>query len=312
MSLQNKYRPTCLEEFYGNDEIVSALSKLFKRPKDEIPHSFLFTGLAGGGKTTLAYIIKNIIECSDGDFKYFNAGNTRGIETIREVSDDIQFAPMFGKVKMYTFDEAGGITPDALRAMLLLTENPPDYVYIVMCTSEPFKLTDADKRRLHIYDVKPMTYSELSGLCCDIIDAEEMKDFPQELIEMIVKESNGSAGVALKILDQIKDVYSDIPASKRLIETAGLDVDSQTIDLCRELMNFKIDGDARFKKCCSIIKTIKSEPESVRYAILGYLNKVMLNNGNSKIALMIESFENNYYYSKQAGLTKSVFMACQD
>jgi DNA polymerase III gamma/tau subunit len=310
MTLQNKYRPETLEEFYGNNEIVAAMGKVFQRPIEDIPHSYLFVGLAGGGKTTLAYILKNLIKCSDGDFKYFNASNTNGIPTVREVAEDMSFAPMYGKAKMYVFDECHRMSPEARDALLLMTENPPDHVYFVLCTSEPFNLTDATKRRLHIYKVNPMDYGELNDLCIDIIEAEEMNDFPQEVLDAIVNESKGSAGVALKLLDTVKDSYTNIPQAVKLIELNMDEVDAETLELCQALI-LNLTPEQKWNKCKIILKKIKKDPETVRYAIIGYLNKVMLNNGDLRTAMILECFLENFYSSKAAGLTHAVFTACQ-
>jgi len=77
------------DEFMGNEALLESLSSVIKREKD-IPGSYFFTGLPGGGKTTLAYVIKEELSISDFDFYEYNSANTRGIDTIREIGRNIK------------------------------------------------------------------------------------------------------------------------------------------------------------------------------------------------------------------------------
>jgi len=308
-SFQTKYRPESLDEFFGNEEIVKALKELFKRPKENLPHSFLFTGLPGGGKTTLAGILKGMVGCSDIDYHYYNAADDRGIDFIRSVREDMGFSPMSGKVKMYVMDEAAKLTNDALTAMLLMTENPPESVFFVLCTSEPIKLSPADKRRLHIYEVKPMDYGELSELCQCVLESEKIKDFPQNLIDEVVKAANGSAGDALKILDQVVDLRHNPEQALTLIQSTNTDLETNAREICKMIIS-KASGIDRWNKCKPLIKNLKKEPEYIRWGILMYFNAILLNNGGENVALAMECFKDNYYNSKQAGLTLSIYTAC--
>lgn len=309
-SLQVKYRPQELDEFFGNEELIESLENLFKRDKKDLPHSFLFTGISGGGKTTLAFIISKMLGCEKSEIKYFNSADDRGIDFVRGIREDMSYSPMFGKIKVYIFDECHKITSDALSAMLLMTENPPEHVYFILCTSEPIKLSEADKRRLHIYNVEPIDFGELESLLGCIIENENIENFPENIIPLIIENSNGSAGIAVKLLDQIMDVRDNYETVKKIIEQTSTENDKDTIDLCRLIVTNKLDSEQKWTKCKEILKKIKKEPEYVRYGILAYLNKVMLNNGNQRIALIMECFEKSYFYTKHAGLTLSVYTAC--
>jgi len=152
MPLQVTHRPKTLDDMIGNEAAIESLNSVLSREKD-VPPSFFFTGLPGGGKTTLARIIKEHLNISDMDFYEYNAANTRGIDTIRQIANNCVLAPMGGDRKLYLLDEVHMQTGYALQAILKLLEEPPKHVYFALCTSEPEiikpKLLKAIRRRCH-------------------------------------------------------------------------------------------------------------------------------------------------------------------
>lgn len=139
MPLHTNYRPESLDEIVGNEAAIESLRSVLSREKD-IPHSYFLTGLPGGAKTTTARIIKIILGIERGDYYEYNTANTRGIDTIRDISSGCEMMPMFGSRKMYMMDECHQLTGPAMEAMLKLLEEPPPHVYFAMCTSEPEKI----------------------------------------------------------------------------------------------------------------------------------------------------------------------------
>lgn len=103
MSFHIKYRPKDFDEILGNKDTIRSLKALFE--KEDVPHTFLFHGSSGCGKTTFARIIANKLGCSDFDFKEINAGNNRGIDTAREIIKNIHYSPIQGKTKVILIDE---------------------------------------------------------------------------------------------------------------------------------------------------------------------------------------------------------------
>ena len=103
MSLYLKYRPTTLENFFGNSEIKVTLRGMFK--KNEIPHTLLFHGPTGTGKTTLARIVAGKLECSENNIVEIDTAQFRGIDTVRDLRKNIQYNPLDGGVRVYILDE---------------------------------------------------------------------------------------------------------------------------------------------------------------------------------------------------------------
>lgn len=303
LPLALKYRPPDFDSFVGNEATVESLKSVLGRETGR-PHSLMFSGNSGCGKTTLARIAGKELGCSERDFAEYNAANTRGIDTIREVNVKCHYAPMEGKVKVYLFDEAAGLTVDAQHALLKLLEDTPAHVYFMLCTTAPDKLLRTIRTRCEHFRVKSLHRSKLVGLLKDVCSKEIEGDFPAEVLEKIADVSEGSPRQALVILDQV----IDIPDDKMMLEAVGsVARDSSVIELCRALMLQRND---KWKVVSSLLQNLDEDPERVRRAVLGYFNSVLLRRGGSAEADVIDCFFDNFYDSGKAGLTLACYRAC--
>jgi DNA polymerase-3 subunit gamma/tau len=208
MTLNVDYRPQSLDEMVGNEAGITSLRSKLKC--DDIPKSYFFTGAPGCGKTTLAYVIKEELKISDFDFHEYDAANTRGIDTIREIKANVAKAPMDGDRKLYLIDEAHQVTGTAMEALLKLLETPPKHVIVVLCTSEPEKIKPntlkAVRRRCFELEVKTLTRGKILNLLKEILEAEEAPDFPDKILKKIATSCWGSPGQALSLLDSVIDM----------------------------------------------------------------------------------------------------------
>lgn len=306
MPLQTSHRPQIIEDLYGNPHVKESLEAVLSRTKDK-PHSFLITGASGCGKTTIGYIIKNMVECADSDFYYYNAANTRGIDTIREIAENSKYPPMFGKSKVYLLDECHMATKNASEAALLLLEDTQPFCYFVLCTTEPEQLKDTLKRRCHHYTVMPLKSTEMMELLEDTLSREKIKGYPKTILTQIIKISNGSPGKALKFLDMVIDITNDEYAMKLL---SAEDAETQAIDLCRILVDFQNGAAYKWKEAQNVLRDLEADAESVRFQILGYMNKCMLGKGNTaQFAEIAANFIESFSYSGKAGLILATYSA---
>jgi len=299
MSLYIKYRPTGLDQVRGNESVISTLKKMLINI-ETCPHVFLLHGPTGCGKTTIARIISNELQCKDDDIIELNTADVRGIDTIREIIQNSRFMPMVGTNRIWIIDECHKLTGDAQNALLKVLEDTPKHVYFVLCTTDPQKLIATIKGRCIQFPVKPLTGAEIQGLVRSIARQEGHK-LEVDILEQIAQDSLGHPRNALQILEQVLNTEPD----KRLEvarQTAALQ--SQTIELCRALIQ---------RSGWKTIRTILSgltdqEPESIRRAVMGYCQAVLLKDDNDVAGLILEHMIEPFYDSGWSGLVYKCYL----
>lgn len=301
LPLHLKYRPETFPDFIGNNPVVESLTHVLSR-KNRVVRAFLLYGPSGCGKTTLARIIKRELGCSEKDFFEYNMANTRGIDTIREIIANAIYAPLNGSKKIYLIDEAHKLTTDAQNSLLKILEDTPDHIRFILCTTDPDKLIATIRNRCTAYQVSPLIAPLMTALLKGVCKKEGL-DIRPTILREIVKVSEGSPRHALVLLEQISDIHDDDVALRIIGE--GLVNEAKTIELCRALLK-KDWGDV-----ATILKGLTVEPESVRYAILGYMNSVLLSKGDDRTANIITLFTESFMYSGKAGLSLSCYLSCR-
>ena len=188
------------------------------------------------------------------------------------------------------------LTKDAQNAMLKLLEDAPKHVYFVLATTEPEKLLKTIHTRCTTLSVKPLSIPAMVRHLKKVCENENAT-VPGEVLTKISQISDGLPREAMKLLDTIIDLKSEEDMLNAIVK--GTSEDKQVIELCRVLM----EKNADWKKVSGILQNLDCEPESARYAILGYLNSVLLKSGSSRVIQLIKLFEPSFMYSKKAGLS---------
>jgi DNA polymerase-3 subunit gamma/tau len=302
--LHIKYRPKKLEDVAGNKGAVATVKSFLERELIDMPHSWLFSGPSGTGKTTIARIVAHELGCSDIDFIEYNSGSMRGVDSIRDIEQKSKLSPMKGKVKVYLFDEVHNWTAAAQEASLKLLEDAPKNVFFFLATTNPEKLRKAVRTRCTDIAVKALNTKDISALIRRICEEEGIGDMPKEVIQKIASSCDGSPREAVKMLDAVIDIEELDEALEAI--SAVYTAETEIIDLCRALTQ----GHS-WNKISPILKNLEGDPENARRAILGYFTKVLLDKGDLRIAEMMEQFESNYYDTGKAGLVLSCFAATQ-
>lgn len=301
MELYKKYRPKDFNEIIGNKLIIDSLKSLLLN--NNLPHTILFSGYPGTGKTTLARIIKNKINCSDTEFFEINSSNDRGIEAIRNIINLANIKTRNKENKIFFFDEFHGVTTTAQRALFKILEDTPNYCYFILATTNPEQILPPIRSRATEFHLSKLMDNKIVGLIKTILKKED-KELSIDIIKKVSKESNGTPRDALKILDKIIDLKNE--DIEKLIE--GYIIYEHNIkDLCEGLLQKK-----SWNIIVKILNGINEEPEKIRRSVLGWMNKVIRNNygGNSNIkfaALIIEYFSDNYFNTGESGLTLSCY-----
>ncbi len=229
-----KWRPKRFEDMVGQDHITKTLVKSFE--KNRIAQAFLFAGPRGVGKTTTARllamclngsekpsteydiesdVIQQIIEGRSMDVIEIDGASNRGIDEIRELRENIKFAPLEGKFKVVIIDEVHMLTTQAFNALLKTLEEPPSHVKFVMATTDVHKVPQTIISRCQRFDFLPITNEVIKARLQEILKAESVK-IDESSLELIASKSDGSMRDALGFLDQIL-VFSDKKITNEIV-----------------------------------------------------------------------------------------------
>jgi len=203
--LSLKWRPSEFSEIIGQDHVSKALSNAIKLGR--VAQAFIFSGPRGVGKTTAARVLaKKLNKVSDLnesiDIFEMDAASNRGIDEIRHLRENVQYAPSEGKYKIYIIDEAHMLTKEAFNALLKTLEEPPAHVIFIFATTELYKMPDTIISRTQRYDFKRLSIVDIINRMKFILNEENI-DFDNESLAKIADKADGSMRDALSILDQM-------------------------------------------------------------------------------------------------------------
>ncbi len=229
--MYRKYRPFSFRELIGQDIIVQALTSQIKTGK--ISHAYLFTGSRGTGKTSTARILARAINCESPvegnpcgkcaqcklsanlDIIELDAASNNGVDSIRELRDDVSYLPSSGKYKVYIIDEVHMLSASAYNALLKTLEEPPQHVIFVLCTTNPEKISATILSRCMRFDFHLVPVEILAKHLKTILGKEGVKA-DDEAVMHIAKLGEGSVRDMLSIADRCITVGSDLTIEKVL------------------------------------------------------------------------------------------------
>ena len=218
--LARKWRPRKFVELVGQEHVVRALTNALDTGR--MHHAYLFTGTRGVGKTTIARIFAKSLNCERGesadpcgecavctavdagrfvDLLEIDAASNTGVDDVREVIENAQYAPARGRFKVYLVDEVHMLSKPAFNALLKTLEEPPPHVKFLLATTDPQKLPVTVLSRCLKFNLKRLLPEQISGQMRHILDAEKIA-FEDAAIGELARGADGSLRDGLSLLDQ--------------------------------------------------------------------------------------------------------------
>ncbi len=262
--LFRKWRPNRFEDVRGQDHVVRTLKNSIIN--NRIAPAYLFSGSRGVGKTSIARILAKAICCpnqKDGepcnecpscteitrsaciDVQEIDGASNNGVDSIREIRENIMYPPSSTKYKIYIIDEVHMLSNSAFNALLKTLEEPPAHGVFIFATTEPHKILQTIVSRCQAFDFKKLSIEDIVSTISDVAGKEGINT-SQQALYTIARESRGSLRDSLSILDQV-------------VSFAGKDFDQTEV---KSILGF-IDRGAVFE----IIKSIVNKEPRVAVSI---------------------------------------------
>ena len=215
-----KYRPQTFDDLIGQEVVAETITNSIKA--DKIPNAYLFTGIRGIGKTTIARIVAKTLNCSNGienkckvkcencdsiassnhiDVLEMDAASKTGVDDVRDLIEFSRYGPTSAKYKIFIIDEVHMLSKQAFNALLKTLEEPPEYLKFIFATTEIKKIPITVVSRCQRFDLSRIKSSELFEFIKKIKDKENGK-VTDDALRLIVKISEGSVRDALSLLDR--------------------------------------------------------------------------------------------------------------
>ncbi|MFL2994718.1 MAG: DNA polymerase III subunit gamma/tau [Candidatus Neomarinimicrobiota bacterium] len=219
--LSLKWRPQTFDDIVGQDHVTKTLINAFKL--DRVAQGYMFTGPRGVGKTTTARILSRALNAEGGakynfdptsnlsleiaegralDVLEIDGASNRGIEEIRNLREQIKFAPMVGNYKVIIIDEVHMLTNPAFNALLRTLEEPPAHGKFIFCTTDIHKVPATIISRCQRFDFNRISTDTIISRINFILDKESVS-YDLDSLQIIARKADGSMRDALSILDQV-------------------------------------------------------------------------------------------------------------
>jgi len=317
--LDKIYRPCTVKEIIGNQTIKNMIATGIE--KRTLPHSIMFTGISGVGKTTIARIVALGMNCKEGPTPdpcckcssckailnlnsmsviEVDGGRAGNIDTMRDILDNLPCAPLSDdRYKILIIDEAHLLSDKSQSSLLKTLEDNREHVYIILCTNHPEQIKKIElKNRCKITQLGRLSDEEICSLLENVSEFEGMS-YNKEILKYITSESNGVPRQALSFLQQVAADNTWTKEAASLIINAGIEIDQiEVFEFCKILLK------SGWKDILDAYKKIKNIPvETIRIVITGFIAGCLRNARSideaKKFSKIIDIISIPYYGPKQ-------------
>ncbi len=255
--LYRTYRPAKFSEVVGQDYIVKTLVNAIRNNK--IAHAYLFAGPRGTGKTSVAKLFAKAINCQDfreeacdscanckaylegshPDIIELDAASNNGVDDIREIIEQVPYAPLLGKYKVYIIDEVHMLTTQAFNALLKTLEEPPAHVIFILATTDPQKVIPTVLSRCQRYNFSKINVYEIKKRTMEILKKENLP-FEEKAVEELSRMAEGGMRDALSLLEQCLSYNPNELKLEDVEHIFGLTSVAEEVDLYTRIHDRKI------------------------------------------------------------------------
>ena len=249
-ALYRKWRPRTFSDVSGQEPVTTALKNELKTGR--LSHAYLFTGCRGTGKTTCAKILAKAVNCAhpvDGDpcnecavcrgiddgsvldVAEIDAASNNGVDSIRDLRDEVAFTPVSGKYRVYIIDEVHMLSAGAFNALLKTLEEPPAHVIFILATTEVHKLPATILSRCQRFDFGRIRPEDIAARI-HYVAGEEGLTVTEDAAMLLARLADGALRDALSLLDQCASVarHIDMDTVTTVTGMAGQDVLAELTD----------------------------------------------------------------------------------
>jgi len=270
MDICEKLRPQTLDEIVGHKSVVTALRRILS-DKTLLPHSFLFSGPSGVGKTTFARILAREVGCKPYSITEQDAVTQSSVDAMRELIANLRYPAMGGNpYRALILDEAHALTTATYQALLKDIEEPPAHLFYIFCTTNVNALPNVLMTRVHHFPLKPISIEDTLQYLYKVKISENFKISDAALIT-IAQKSRGSIRQALSFLSPLRD-STEIDTNDILgpeVELPSENFVALYRLICDKTQNWE-------SEIFELLRTMSSEnPENVRKGLIWYSSKTL-------------------------------------
>ena len=317
-----KYRPKIFQEIIGqkitSDTIINSIKA------NKIPNAYLFTGIRGVGKTTIARIVAKSLNCQNGieklcdknlcvncegisnsshmDVLELNGADKTSINDIRDLIEFSKYGPTSSKYKVFIIDEVHQISTSAFNALLKILEEPPSYLKFILATTEIKKVPVTIVSRCQRFDLSRVKSEDLFQFIKKVKDKEN-GNVSDEALKLIVRISEGSVRDALSLLDRCLLSLSN----KKELDLSGAQKIFGYFDKSQliEMFNLVLLGDE--KKVLQLYKKIFDQGIDPKVFINEFLELIYYFKNINSLTVESTNFSlNNEEFSKIKKISNSI------
>jgi len=313
-----KYRPQGFDDIVGQSHITTTLKNAISASR--VGHAYLFAGPRGVGKTTTARILAKALNCEKGpnpepcnqcasckeisagaslDILEIDGASNRGIDEIRNLRENVKFAPSGGRFRVYIVDEVHMLTLDAFNALLKTLEEPPSHAKFIFATTQAHKVPATILSRCQRFDFRRISardiFENLKGIA-----GKEGLDAGDDALLLIAKHANGSLRDGQVILDQIASFSGGRIEAEDVSKMLGVVEDDVLMELSAAI---KAKDAARALKTIGLVVAEGKDPGQVISGLIEHYRNLAI----AKVAKDADSLidappEKIKYYKEEANI----------